>query len=378
MRKDVFVSTKPRVTDMTNYELRKQAEAEGKPEWMYKPVNDKLPSEETWKTLPSYFTEMVKEKNDKVNRIMSEMVSPMSFVFFSDAHIRQNTMSSVPIIRSILENTNVKDVIYGGDTVSGWVDNDMMYEDVRYFNRAYEFAEPYIVRGNHDMEGKPFELSEEGYIAPHGDVLRELFPKFHDDVEIIPGATYYSFSRHEHNIYFLVIDTTEVHERVVNPDGSWGSNVYPSEKQLRWFAESLFATPPHHSVIVLGHTPVYKELVWHFIGSQPFRDIIEAYNSRSTVMIGSTKFDFASAQGKVIMTLSGHGHTDDIFISPTGNYVYEINDDSNIDNGGSIYKRVAGTTSESALDVIIIDRATSKAVSIRYGAGIDREFVVGG
>ena len=361
---------------MTNKELREKAEANGEPEWRYRPVNDRLPPEDAGKTLPPYFAETVEEKNRRVNKIMSEMVLPQAFVFFSDAHIRQNSMSSVPVIRSILENTGVKDVIYGGDTVSGWVDNDMMYEDVRYFNRAYGFAKPYIVRGNHDMEGKEFELSETGFIAPENDVLREIFPTRHRDTVYEPETTYYSFRRPETRTEFIVIDTNEIHTDIVNDDGSWGSSVYPSEKQLNRFAEMLLAVPPRYSAVVVGHTPVYRELAWAFPGSYRFGEIIEAYNRRASVSIGATVHDFSGARGKVIMTLCGHGHVDDFFVTPTGNLAYEITCDANIDNGGGIYPRISGTPSESAVDAVIIDPPTGRISTVRYGAGIDREFVI--
>ena len=361
---------------MTNRELREKAEADGEPEWRYRPVNDRLPPEDAGKTLPPYFAETVEEKNRRVNKIMSEMVLPQAFVFFSDAHIRQNSMSSVPVIRSILENTGVKDVIYGGDTVSGWVDNDMMYEDVRYFNRAYGFAKPYIVRGNHDMEGKEFELSETGFIAPEDDVLREIFPLSHRDSDRKPDTTYYTLSREKTKTVFIVIDTNEIHERIVNPDGSWGSYVCPSEEQIKWFASALLAIPAHRSAIVVGHTPVYKELAWSYDGSYVFGEMIEAYNRREKVTAAGTGFDFSSARGRVIMTLCGHGHVDDFFVTLTGNLAYEITCDANIDNGGGIYPRISGTPSESAVDAVIIDPPTGRISTVRYGAGIDREFVI--
>ena len=361
---------------MTNRELREKAEAEGAPEWKYLPVNDRLPPENTWNVLPIYFTEQVAEKNRRVNMIMSEMLNPQAFVFFADAHIRQNSMSSVPIIRSILRNTKVKDVIYGGDTVSGWVDNGMMYEDVRYFARAYRFASPYIVRGNHDMEGKEFELSDVGFIAPENDVLREIFPARHGDTVSEPGTTYYSFRRPETRTEFIVIDTNEIHTDTINDDGSWGSSVYPSEKQLNRFAEMLLAVPPRYSAVVVGHTPVYPELAWAFPGSYRFGEIIEAYNRRASVCIGETVHNFSGARGNVIMTLCGHGHVDDFFVTPTGNLAYEITCDANIDNGGGIYPRIAGTPSESAVDVIMIDRPTGRISTVRYGGGIDRNFTI--
>ena len=47
-----------------------------------------------------------------------------------------------------------------------------------------------------------------------------------------------------------------------------------------------------------------------------------------------------------------------------------------IDNGGGIYPRISGTPSESAVDAVIIDPPTGRISTVRYGAGIDREFVI--
>ncbi|MBQ9796351.1 MAG: hypothetical protein IJW50_01390 [Clostridia bacterium] len=85
---------------------------------MYQPYHEPLMPTSAWEVLPSHYEEHVKEKNAKVCALMREMSECEAFVFFADAHVRQNSMASVPIIRSILENTEVKKVIYGGDTVS--------------------------------------------------------------------------------------------------------------------------------------------------------------------------------------------------------------------------------------------------------------------
>lgn len=158
----------------------------------------------------------------------------------------------------------------------------------------------------------------------------------------------------------------------MNPDGSWGSYVCPSEEQIKWFASALLAIPSRRSAIVVGHTPVYKELAWSYDGSYVFGEMIEAYNRREKVTAAGTGFDFSTARGRVIMTLCGHGHVDDFFVTPTGNLAYEITCDANIDNGGGIYPRISGTPSESAVDAVIIDPPTGRISTVRYGAGIDQ------
>lgn len=348
----------------------------GLPNWYYEPIEEPLTDRFAWETLPPYYQTQVAENNERVCKLLRENPEQEAFVFFSDAHVRQNRMSSVPILRSILEHTPVRDVFYGGDTVSAWVTDQTMREDMRYFEDAFAFANPYMVRGNHDVAGKNFAYSDVGSIAPEEEVRQWILCGSHPDARTVPGKNYYYFDRPAKRLRYIVIDTTDVMERITAEDGSWLSRDAASAEELRWFGALLAATPKEYRIVVLGHVPVVRELKWFTPTALPFGEVIGAFNRRESVAVsadgGTATFDFSGAQGKVILVLCGHGHCDDVYVSPEGCIYYEINCDAWIDNGGSAYRRTPGTVTENALDVLLLNLCDGSVQTIRYGAGESR------
>lgn len=361
--------------------LREKAIAEGLPWYFYEPTDAKLMPESRWESLPDYYIDHVTEKNAKVQSFLQEMEGCEAFVYFTDAHVRENRMSSVPIIRSILQNTDVKTVFYGGDTVSAWATEESLVEDVTYFAKAYAFAKPYMVRGNHDMYGKEFEYIDVGVVKSNEEMYELIFREQGPRVKGLPGKTYYYVDHADTKTRYIVIDTNELLIPGIVENGTWNCNVSITKEQIDWFITLLNKTPKDYEIVVLGHTPFYKELKWAFHKACIFGEIIEAYNKKTTLATDSwegedaffVEADFTGANGSVFLTMCGHGHYDDVYVSETGCVNCEVHCDAVEDNnGGSPYERVEGTVSENVVDVVLIDRANHKIRTVRYGAGIDR------
>ncbi len=365
-------------------ELRKQAIKDGLPWFFYEAREAKLMPESRWDTLPDFYAEHVAEKNAKVKRLMAEMQVDETFVYFTDAHVRENRMASVPIIRSILQNTNVETVFYGGDTVSAWATDESLVEDVTYFAKAYAFAKPYMVRGNHDMYGKEFEYTDVGAVKTNVEVYELIFQEQEARVNGIPGKTYYYIDHDDSKIRYIVIDTNELLIPGIMENGTWNCDVSITKEQIDWFVDLLNRTPEDYEIVVLGHTPFYPELRHAFPKACIFGKLIEAYNQKTTLATESwngedaffVKADFTHAKGRVFFTVCGHGHIDDTYISKSGCINYEVHCDAVEDNnGGSPYPREEGTITESVVDVILIDRTNQRIEVVRYGAGIDRTWM---
>ncbi|MBQ7335358.1 MAG: metallophosphoesterase [Clostridia bacterium] len=362
--------------------LKDGAIAKGLPRYMYEPIDEPLYPESAWERLPDYYTAHVAERNATVQKLLSEQDGCEAFVFFSDAHVRQNRMSSVPILRSILQNTGVKTVFYGGDTVSAWADDGSLVEDINYFAHAFSFAKPYMVRGNHDMYGKLFEYANTGAVKSNRELYELIFRVGAERVVGEEGKTYYYFDHPDTATRYIIIDTNEILTPYHDEKGVWNCDVSISSTEIEWFLSLLNRTPANWGVVVLGHTPFYRELRWAFPKACIFGDLIEAYNQRKCFSAMSwdgadsfpVKADFTAAQGEVLLTVCGHGHIDDTYISPSGCVNFEIHCDAVLtDNGGSPFARVPGTVSENVLDVMIINRHSGKIHAVRYGAGVDRE-----
>ncbi len=366
---------------MNREEMIEEARKNGRRCSLYEHACDPLLTEKDIEGNCAYFDEYIAAKNSEVNAALAEIKNYEAFAFFADAHVRENRFSSVHILRSVLVNTPVKTVLYGGDTVSAYGDGDEICEDVKHFNSMYAFADIYPARGNHDIYGKPFEYADVGYVLSNDKVYEYIFKDIQDKVHGINGKTYYWFEHADKMVRYIVVDTNEINITGYHETGIWdqmGVNV--TNEQLEWFREVLNSTPESYRIIVMGHMPVDEHLAYASPVCFAFGQMIEAYNKREKKRCYSeygelhneVEVDFSKASGSVVLYISGHGHRDDLYVSDSGCAYYEIHTDSMCDNGGSIYRKKVGTITESAVDVIIYDIDSGRIQGIRYGAGENR------
>lgn len=363
--------------------LRADSINKGFPRYVYEPIDEPLIKNPAALTIPDYLVAHVEKQNAKVKEILESLRSFETFAFFSDAHVRQNSMNACPVLRSILENTPVRTVLYGGDTVSAWVDEETAREDVRYFADAFSFAKPYMTRGNHDVYGKRFGIADRGVCVSNEEVYDLIFRKDASRVIGEKGKTYYYFDHTDTKTRYVVVDTNDVITPVWDADGIWNCEVRVSETQIRWFVDLLLATPHDYAIIVCGHIPMFAHLPWHHSSAMLFGDLIEAFNAKRTYSnrerVQTDGFcveaDFTSTFGRVILTLCGHGHVDCAYCTEDGRVDMEIHCDAyKTNNGGSLFAREYGTVSEIAMDVVIVDRDTGSIQTVRYGAGESHSF----
>ncbi len=366
---------------MTRQEMIDAARKNGKRRSLYEEDCPPLLSKKEIETHFDYFDAHITEKNEEVNAALAEIKNAEAFAFFADAHVRENRFSSAIILRSILENTNVKTVLYGGDTVSAYGDENKICEDVVHFNRVYSFADIYPARGNHDIYGKPYEYADVGYVLSNERVYDYIFKTIENKVNIPDCKTYYLFEHKNTKVRYIVIDTNEMFLTGYHENGIWdqmGANI--TYEQLEWFRDTLMSTREDYKIIVMGHAPLNEHLAYASPVCYVFGQMIEAYNKREKKKCASGKndvyneieVDFRKATSDVVLCIGGHGHRDDLYMSDSGCAYYEMHTDSMCDNGGSIYRKTVGTITESAVDVIIYDRDSGRIQSIRYGAGINR------
>ncbi len=337
--------------------------------------------------LPAYYDDHIREKNARVNRLLADSPARAAFVFFSDLHISDHALRSPAVIRSILEGTPVRDVICGGDIVNSYGVKETALAWCDLWHTHYDFASPYFVRGNHDIYIKESETVKEGYFAPHDEVLRRFFGKLPADAVRAPDKTYYYFDRPASRVRFIAVDTNELMTyRPVGKENYFEVRVRISQEQIDWLIELLRSTPEGYSVVMAGHRPANRNLIWGAADHPElqddagiFGDILEAFNKKtalSTVTADGIRAeaDFAETHGYAPLYICGHGHVDHAIRAGSGCVYYEINNDGYLDNGGSLYPRRVGTVSEGALDVVILDPDTRRIECIRYGAGEDKTF----
>lgn len=330
--------------------------------------------------LPSYYEDYMAEKNTLVNSKMDLISNCLAFVFFTDSHITNNKLRSPNMIYSILKNTSIKDVICGGDVISAYGDHNRIVRDCEVHKELYGFAKPYYVRGNHDNYAKETEDATTGVIESNSMTINRFIRPYHDDIIIQNGKTYYYFDRPLNKVRFISIDTTEIINETTGTSGEFQPSYSITQEQLDWFVNTLKNTPDGYKIVLLSHVPINSNLAWSLDEALIFGDIVEAFNNKTSInktdnYARVVNTDFSKTNGKVILSISGHGHVDDSFVSDSGCVYYEVNCDTLLNNGGSPYERVDGTVSEQSFDVVIINVDNGDIHTVRYGAGIDKTLI---
>ena len=331
--------------------------------------------------LPSYYADYMTEKNTLVNTKMDSISNCLAFVFFTDSHIGSNKLISPKMIDSILKNTSVKDVICGGDVISAYGDHNRIVRDCEIYKESYGFAKPYYVRGNHDNYAKATEDATTGIIEPNSMTINRFIRPYHDDIIIENGKTYYYFDRPLNKVRFISIDTTEIINETTGTSGEFQPSYSITQEQLDWFVNTLKNTPDGYKIVLLSHVPINSNLAWAGGEALIFGDIVEAFNNKTSInktdnyshVVNS---DFYGTNGKILLSICGHGHVDDNFISDSGCVYYEVNCDTLLNNGGSPYERAEGTVTEQSFDVVIINADNGDIHTVRYGAGIDKTLIL--
>lgn len=336
--------------------------------------------EEKNQKLPSYYTDYMTEKNTFVNTKMDSISNCLAFVFFTDSHIDSNKLRSPKMIDSILKHTSIKDVICGGDVISAYGDHNRIVRDCEIYKESYGFAKPYYVRGNHDNYAKATENATTGIIEPNSMVINRFIRPYHDDINIENGKTYYYFDRPLNKVRFISIDTNEIISETTGTSGEFQPSYSITQEQIDWFVNTLKNTPNGYKIVLLSHSPINSNLAWAFDEALIFGDIVEAFNNKSSInktdnYAHVVNTDFSNTNGKVILSISGHGHVDDSFVSDSGCVYYEVNCDTLLNNGGSPYERIDGTVSEQSFDVVIINADNGDIHTVRYGAGVDKTLI---
>lgn len=164
-------------------------------------------------------------------------------------------------------------------------------------------------------------------------------------------------------------------------------SIYGSE-QLQWLADIVLNMPNGWTALIMAHAP----LNWSKDGSI-LAGIMDAYNKRiaysGNVNVTDTYWgsgasdnayknvavsvDFSAAKGEIAAFLHGHIHKDTV-----DTVTYDFPCISITTAGGDVRdenptERVPGTATETAMDVVTLDKLNRKIYLTRIGAGTGRE-----
>ncbi len=322
------------------------------------------------KMVPIYFKEHLEEVICRVNEEMNSG-EKAAFVFLTDMHLYENTMSNIPLIREIGRNTPVKKVFCGGDIPWAFGTKEecltVCYISLELLNKVKENMSLYIVRGNHDITIRESRQSETGYTMPYDGTRELIMPYQSDGIRGPENTMYFYMDDVEEKVRYIVVDTCAKHN--TPEDCYWGVPYGFDEDQIQWLAGDALRPKDDAvwSIVVLGHVPCVPSLPSYSDKLKPLADMLKDFKNRRKGKYG----DFSDTKAEFVAYICGHNHQDcsciednTLFIS-TGSSARLYDD---------CWDRAEGTVLEELFDIYIVDKQNKRLKTVRVGAGESREF----
>lgn len=292
--------------------------------------------------LPSYYDSYMRSRIATVKNL-DNSTNGFSFIFVTDTH-NENPYYSPNMIRKIVENTNVKTVICGGDYTDSPRTKEQTYNNVMQNASRFKWITDrvYMVRGNHD-DGR----IGGGKWVTAADLSTPLTEQL--DSSITKGG----------DLYYYVDDTNKK-VRLFILDSS-NSNVEETidDAQLSWFTTHVNELGADWTIAVFLH---------HALNDSERGD-----RTNITFYPAGTQVTnvLNSARCHVACVFCGHQHID---ISKQMKYpVIATTCDASYDNMYDLRwsddVRTTGTIAEQAFDVVHVDTVNKKVYCTRFGGG---------
>ena len=325
----------------------------------------------------------------------------IGYIWISDLHVNSLYPSRNKALKrqlmacaDIANRTNIQFIVIGGDIIDRETSHATIYE---IFNEVFagikDSRRPVaVILGNHD--DNPY--TNEVPLTKNQD--RALFVDMSNVDMIAPDSSknYYYFDRMGYR--FICLDGIDYPSGYAGDDW-WGF----SQAQVEWLAGVLGQTT--QKTIIFSHITLDEDHESWGLGNnggytKDIRDLLEAYNGRSSVTLYGNTYNFSTATGKVLFVHAGHAHFDEQYtksgmtipllittcakdetslsglVLVSGN-TYEAGGEGNHWNTtGWTCKfwpeRVLETITEAAFDVVSVGGSTVRV--FRVGAGEDRSF----
>lgn len=315
----------------------------------------------------------------KISQILEKEKSYNSgdeFIFITDTHWGDNDKQSPLLLKNIVNNTGVQNVLFGGDIPRAFGNKEVIDEDVVGFNTAIrkykQHRNYYPIIGNHDFTIKFNRTDDTGFT--YG--LKESYGMFGRELEnytnISNQKMYYYRDNTAQKIRYVFVNT----EESINNNVAWGVQAKISQEQADWLVNTALNVPTGYQIFVVGHVPIHPDLSSYSSNLDILRKIFEAINNKTSLSFDTgygtvVNHDFTNTNTKVIAYLAGHCHKDS---SKSDNGLLHITTGCDAHYSDDVWTRVPQTTSEQLFDVFFIDTENSKINTVRIGAGNDRSF----
>jgi hypothetical protein len=326
--------------------------------------------------LPEYWLNHLSAKADECNTALSEAGSDaVAFWFFTDSHNKYNSGYTGKLLRYMANATGVRRVINGGDILDY---QNSQAEVTALFDGftsdvVNHFPDMMLAAGNHDRNpyGTPVLTDAQYYeqffshMAQHG----------------ANGKTYYYVDDDALKVRFMVVDSRETSIAYSISNGDATEKAYAQE-EVRWIYDTLNSTTQGYTVVAISHVMWWGASQFPqgsaIIGSSSMSQlctVLNAYNKRQSGTEWGIAYNFANAKGTASYVQTGHTHIDYSQVisgvltvsTAADSYHYANKRPDNIEH-------TLGTTTENALDLVIVKPSAGTVKTIRIGAGSNRLF----
>ncbi len=353
--------------------------------------------------VPSYWQTAIDDLADTMDARQVNGNDCFQFVWFSDVHSNQaNKTEHLGVVsQKVCEQYNIPFVAISGDIMSQSSHSDVSnvhaeYRGLDSILSAVDKDKLVATIGNHDGAwGAPVDgvyyLKDIGNKALYNKIFRRqataLNRVFGED------GTYFYVDSVPQKIRFIALNT---HTDGDGSNTAEGYAVYNSmenfvlgTKQLQWLENVALDVPEGWGIVLMGHPPVNFAKDGSLLSG-----IISAYNSKmpyngaSISVQGdywgkgltseyntslSVSKDFSNAKGEIIAYFHGHVHTDTIDTVSLACPSISITTAGGDVRDSDPPTRTPGTATETAMDIVTIDKAARTIYMTRLGAGGDRQ-----
>lgn len=331
--------------------------------------------------IPEYYKKHIAEKTKVVNALQKTS-DTFSFIFITDVHIQHNAKHSIPLIKHLIKNCNINDVVGGGDWVTAWLSDAEGKQGLKddYDELTQLFADIPLIKtvGNHDWAwggNNQFNLTEP-----------EIYDwYFKDDIEKCgavknnngDSTTYFYKDDVKNKMRYISVNDMD-YEIETNEDGSVKGNgktfYYTlSDEQITWLKEEALRLPDDEwTCLIFSHIASWDKSDAGYNCDEvqlkdKVRKVVEDFKNKTG--------DFTDYKGDFVAWLSGHEHLDDmIYFSNNGGFVQVISDGDTTLTSEEGRIRNLNTVEEQSFQVFTVDKNKKRVYCTRIGSGEDRSF----
>ena len=345
-----------------------------------------IESESGTVTIPSYWEETVAEKIKAVQALQEEGGADcFSFVWASDTHCTPKQTASGQYSTSInvgkianrlMNDLNIPFFAVTGDLsadIGSISDPSIDKTDIDAFFDAIVLPvgkeRVLLTLGNHDGTTYTSPQTNDKSISKATRFNWFMRPFCDDNKRIWGGGEYYYVDYPQGKIRFIALCSNNGSENIYRKNHYHGN-------QLKWLAEEALIAPKGYTVVVLSHFPSNEtELGGSPANSDVLMAILTAFDTKNNysgsadgVSISAT---YSNSDAILCGFFAGHIHNDTIDTSKG----FPIITVDAAGNKTEIADRVFhnGTATETAFDIVSINKATRTIFLTRIGVGVDRE-----